>query len=196
MINKIGGKMIISITGKSGSGKTYISRMLAAKLCAELISFDEISHKTLENVDILQKIKNYFGDIVFESKKLNRKKLGKIVFSDNEKLDYLNNICQIKMEEIIDTKIKKNKNTLFIFEYSLLPKMKYFNMSDCKILIKADTHIRKTRILSRDNISEAYFDSRENNSIEYNESQYDIIIENNHNLDIDKIIKQIKEILC
>jgi len=74
--------------------------------------------------------------------------------------------------------------------------MKYFKMSDCKILIKADTHIRKTRILTRDNISEAYFNSRENNSIEYNESQYDIIIENNHNLDIDKIIKQIKEILC
>ena len=57
--------MIISITGKSGSGKTYIARMLASRLCAELVSLDEISHNTLEMNDILLKIKNYFGNSVF-----------------------------------------------------------------------------------------------------------------------------------
>lgn len=187
---------IISITGKSGSGKTYIARMLAARLCAELVSFDEISHDSLENNEIISKIRSIFGNSVFDANKINRKKLGQIVFADNQKLDFLNNICQAKMEEIIDAKINNSKNTTFIFEYSLLPKMKYFEMSKCKILIKADSHIRKSRILSRDNISEEYFNARENNSIEYDESKFDIIIDNNENLDFDKIIKNIKEILC
>lgn len=192
----INNNIIISITGKSGSGKTYVARMLAARLCAELVSFDEISHDALENHDIIANIQTFFGKSVFDNSKINRKKLGQVVFADKKKLEYLNNICQIKMEDIIDNKIKANKNSTFIFEYSLLPKMKYFEMSQCKILIKADSQIRKSRILSRDNISEEYFDARENNSIDYNESLFDIIIENNKKLDFEKIIKQIKEILC
>lgn len=187
---------IIIVTGKSGSGKTYVARMLAARLCAELITFDEISHKSLENSDIISKVRSFFGNSVFDANKINRKKLGKIVFSDNDKLNYLNNICQVKMEELIDAKLNNSKNTTFIFEYSLLPKMKYFEMSKCKILINADSHIRKSRILSRDKISEEYFDVRENNSLEYDESKFDLIIENNTRLDFEKIIQKIKEILC
>ena len=188
--------MVISISGKSGSGKTFIAKQITKYFDAELISFDEISHKTLEDKMVLEKIKTQFGIEVFENNILNRKKLGKIVFSDNKKLDLLNSICQSKMEEIIDEIMQKDNNKIYILEYALLPKMKYFNNSDCKILIKASPSIRKTRIISRDNISEEYYLSRENNSINYNEKDFDIIIENDYQLNIEKIVKKIKEVLC
>lgn len=188
--------MIITISGKSGSGKTFIATKLAPKFNAKIISFDEISHQILKNSDILEKIKSYFGETVFENKRLNRKKLGQIVFAEPDKLKYLNSISQIKMEELIDAILSKNQNENFILEYALLPKMKYFLKSDCNILVTADLHQRKTRIIKRDNITEEYFLIREKNAIDYTNLNFDIIIENNDNFDINKLIKQIKEVLC
>ena len=59
--------MIISITGKSGSGKTYIAQKLAKYFDAKILSFDDISHQALEDDDIKDKIKTQFGDFLFEN---------------------------------------------------------------------------------------------------------------------------------
>ena len=99
------------------------------------------------------------------------------------------------MESQID-KILENKAKNYILEYLLLPKMKYFKMADCRILIKSDDHLRKSRIIKRDNISEEYFYERENNSIEFDEELFDIIVHNDNNLDLEKLANKIKEILC
>lgn len=187
--------MIILITGKSGSGKTFIANKLASFFNAEVISFDKISHDSLKRPDVINEIKTQFGEEIIENNAINRKKLGKIVFNDENKLQFLNNLIQIKMESQID-KILENNAKNYILEYLLLPKMKYFNMSDCKILIKANDHLRKSRIIKRDNISEEYFYERENNSIEFDEKLFDIIVQNDNNLDFEKLASNIKEVLC
>lgn len=187
--------MLVLITGKSGSGKTYIANKLAPMLNAEIISIDKLSHKILENDKVINEIKTQFGSDFIENKVINRKKLGKIVFSDKSKLEILNNIVQPKIEAEID-KITQNKAKIYILDYLLLPKMKYFNLADLRILITANNHIRKTRIIKRDNISEQYYLAREENSIDFNAELFDIIIENNDNINLDKITQQIKEKLC
>lgn len=188
--------MIITITGKSGSGKTYLANKIAPFFNAKIISFDEISHNVLTDKQVLNKIEQYFGKSVFDNEKLNRKKLGNIVFNNTENLNLLNNLCQSKIEDEVDKIIKDNKAEILILEYALLPNMKYFNMSNCNILIKASHNLRKTRIVNRDKISDEYFLMRENNSLEYDESKFDIIIENELNLNVEQISQQIKEILC
>ena len=40
---------IICITGKSGSGKTYLASMLASKLICYVIDIDRIAHDVLTN---------------------------------------------------------------------------------------------------------------------------------------------------
>ena len=187
--------MLILITGKSGSGKTFIANKLAAFLDAEIISIDKISHEAIEEKEVINQIKTQFGDKFIENNRINRKKLGNFVFKDNNKLEILNSITQPIIEAKID-KILINKSKIYILEYLLLPKMKYFDTADCKILIKANPHFRKTRIIKRDNISEEYFNLREQNSIEFNEELFDIILTNDNNLDIEKLAIEIKEFLC
>ena len=183
---------IITISGKSGSGKSYVAKIIANSFDANIIFVDEISHKTLELEKIKQQIKEKFGDVVFDGNKINRKKLSDIVFNDEKKLEWLNKLCWPEMDMMIDKKLLKNK--LNILDYSLLPKMKYFNES-FKILVKAKKTVRKNRIILRDKIDIESFNLRENNSLIYNEKNFDIVILNNDSIDKSKLLSKIKTFL-
>ena len=78
------------------------------------------------------------------------------------------------MCEIIDEIIATNENV--IIEWILLPQTKYFDMCDVKILCKRSYENRLKAVMERDNISTEYFETREKNSIEYNEDLFDKII--------------------
>lgn len=184
---------IICITGKSGSGKTYLANMLACKLVAEAIDIDSIAHDVMDSAEMRQKIRARFGASVFSGLKIDRKKLGEILFSDKQKLSYVEKLTQLEMEKKIDEIIQKTTANYVVLEYSLLPLMKYFKTSQFNILVKASEDVRKNRILSRDNISEDYFFMREKNSLEYDEKDYNIVVDNTKCFDIDFIISKIKE---
>ena len=183
---------LIIVTGKSGSGKTFVANKIAESLNCPELSLDEISHQTLTIESVKQFVKNTFGDSVFNGDEINRKKLGTLAFSTPEKLEQLNDICHQEMLKIIDRKLQDTPADYFVLDYLLLPQMKYFETAFFKVLVKANNHTRKTRIISRDNITEEYFNSRDNNSIEFDETDYDCVLENSHNIDLTDLIKQIK----
>jgi dephospho-CoA kinase len=84
---------IIGITGGIGSGKTEVAKIFK-KLGAKIISGDEIGKEVVEkNRPVLKKLVRIFGEgILNGNRKLNRRKLGKIVFSSIENRDKLNKI--------------------------------------------------------------------------------------------------------
>ena len=94
--------MIIGITGRSGSGKSYLSDILAEKLDMIHIDIDKISHEILTFEKSKNFLLNEFGPEIFDNGIVNRKALGKIVFASPEKLEKLNRFCQIEMESKID----------------------------------------------------------------------------------------------
>ena len=110
-------KFFISISGKSAVGKSKFSILLAKKLNAKVFAFDKISHLSLCDQTIKKQLKDKFGDKIFDnSNNVDRKKLGAIVFNDNEKLSFLNNICQNFMEKYIDNAIFEAKEKYIIFD--------------------------------------------------------------------------------
>lgn len=186
-------KFLIVITGKSGVGKSVFSKILANELDCLLLNLDNISHLSLEDNEIKSKLKTNFGEEIFDGDKILRKKLGKIVFNNPEKLNFLNSISQIFMEDYIDNFIKNSNKKFIILEYALLTKMKYFNDSDYKILIYADKQTRFDRLIKRDNVTEDYLNLREKNLPDFDKSNFDECIDNSisKNQDLYEIAKNI-----
>lgn len=167
--------MLIGITGKSGSGKTTLAKWLAQYSNFYVIDVDEVGHSILDREDVQKLIKEKFG---IEVSSTNRKALGEVVFNNREKMKEYADMTFELMCEKIDEIIISYENV--IIEWILLPQTKYFDLCDVKILCKRSYENRLKSVKERDNISTEYFETREKNSIEYNEDLFDkIIITNN-----------------
>lgn len=172
---------IIGVTGKSGSGKTTLSIKLSEQLNCSYISIDKIGHQATNEPHITEILCNKFGKDILDrdTKKINRKKLGDIVFSDKEKMDELTQITWSYMQERLD-EILKRKTEYIILEWALLPISKYWNQCDVKIIVQSDDYERKQRVIERDHISEEYFIKRDSNSMNYSEVKSDYIFNNDY----------------
>lgn len=185
---------IIGITGKSGTGKSTLTALLSEKLRCNSINVDKIGHKATSDEKISKKLCETFGnEILGNDKRIDRKKLGNIVFSNKEKMDLLTDITWGYMQEVLDEIIKKDAGEIIILEWALLPISKYWKKCDTKILIKAEDKERKNKVMQRDHISEEYFLKRDSGSVDYQSFEFDYIFENDYHLEtMEKIVNTIK----
>lgn len=163
--------MLVGITGKSGSGKTTFAKWLADNADYFLIDVDKIGHQILDRPDVREKIKNAFG---VEVTSTDRKALGEIVFNNRDKMREYADLTFGLMCEVIDEIIATHPKC--VIEWILLPKTKYFNMCDVKVLCERSYENRMNAVLKRDGITEDYFKTRDKNSIEYNRDDFDHIL--------------------
>ena len=171
--------MIIGICGKSGSGKSTIAKQITSRYKnAVHLDIDKIAHKSHKDEEVKQKIIGTFTESVLTNNEIDRKKLGRIVFASKEKMKLLEEITWEFMEKEIDSFINENKDKIIILDYILLPLTKYFDKCNIKILLNIPYHIRKQRVLSRDDITEEQFDLRDSASIQYEMSDFDVVLEN------------------
>ena len=171
--------MLIGICGKSGSGKSSIANQIANKYKNVVhLDIDTIAHKSHQDQFVKKELVETYGEEILTNNQIDRKKLGKIVFSSREEMEKLKKITWDFMEKEIDKFLFQNKDKIIILDYILLPLTKYLNMCDIKILLDIPYEIRKERVLARDNITEESFLLRDASSIEYNKDEFDIVINN------------------
>lgn len=189
--------MLIGITGKSGSGKTFVAEWLKNKLDATLLKFDQISHEVVASNSYKLFVRsNISNDVFDENQNIDRKKLGEIVFNDPQKLELINKFAEEKMIEIIDKKLQKCTKKYIILDYILLPLMKYFKICDLTILIESNKNTRFERVKTREKISKDYFEKRDKTSPNFEDFNFDLIFENSNQTNLENLFEQIKEKLC
>lgn len=184
--------MIISIVGKSSSGKSYISKLLnhySNKIVN--LNIDKVGHYVLTLDEVKMQLIKLFGPSVIKDNMVDRKTLGEIVFNNQKNMDKLTEITWNSMQQIIDKFIDDNKNKIIILDWLLLPKSKYFNISDIKILVDAPYDIRLKRAIKRDNITEDQFKTREKASLNFNISDFDYVI---NNIEKEKTKRKVRDI--
>ena len=174
--------MIIGICGKSGSGKSTLAKDIIkiTNNKAVHLDIDKVGHNVLLLPEVKNELVNSFGEDIINEKNVDRKKLGDIVFNSRIEMNKLSNITWKYMEIEIDKFIQENRERIIILDWLLLPKTKYLDLCDIKILLNVPYEIRKERAMKRDNIKESNFDLREKASIEYNENDFDYILVNNN----------------
>ena len=179
--------MIIGISGKSGSGKSSISKYLEKNYHYYWIDTDRIAAYIRK--EYLEEIVSFINDdSVINGNDIDSKKLGSILFKNKELLKVYNDFIYEKMKNKIDELVKEKPNV--IIDSLFLPIMDIYKECDYTILVKCKDQLRKERIIKRDNIEEQYYLDRDSNGLEYRDSDFDFIIDNTKDYKI-----QLKEIL-
>lgn len=170
--------MLIGIVGKSGAGKsTLVKKMQDLDDSVVHIDIDKIGHDILKDSEIVNHIVEIVGDSsVLVGGVLDRKKVGNIIFNDLKKYEEYYKYTEKIEYDIIDEIISKNEDKKIVLDWILLDRTKYWDCLDYRILIDTSYKIRKNRVVLRDNISENYFDLRENMRGCYNIEEMDIVI--------------------
>ena len=97
-------KHAIVITGSIGSGKSAVCKLLAG-LGFEIIDADSIAHEQLNLC--ASEVAAEFGDEVLNGGKIDRNKLGALVFNDADKLKILEQILHPKIRREILSRAAK-----------------------------------------------------------------------------------------
>ena len=183
--------MLITITGASGSGKSSISDLLCS-LNENIVhlNIDKVGHEVLDIPEIKKIVSKKFH-LKMKDNKINRKELGDLIFNNHQNMKQLSDITWNAMEKQIDNFIAKNKNKIIILDWILMPKTKYFNISNINILVQADFHTRMKRAMQRDGINENAFIEREQATLDFTKNNFDYIIENDDRKQTRKEVKKI-----
>ena len=188
---------LIGVTGKSGSGKSEICNKIGQKLNCEVIRIDKIGHFVVEQKAVLTKLIKHFGkQILDEDGSFSRKKLGALVFFDENNMKALTDFTLPEMIKTVKRQIAQCKKDIVILDYILLPILPFWETCNLKILINCPQKLRFSRIIKRDNVSLSYIKKRESASLNYSafkfDKKYKNIDKTEFNFIVEDICKTIK----
>ena len=128
--------MIIGITGSFGSGKTTVAKMFG-RFGAYAIDADNVYHSLIRpGGKCYKKIVMHFGkDILGKSRRVDRKKLSRVVFKDKSKLKLLNSATHPEVIKEIKRIMKSRKEKVVIIDAPLLIESGFYKEVDKIILV-------------------------------------------------------------
>ena len=177
---------IVGVTGGSGCGKTTFLQALE-KQGAMVLDCDEVYHELLKtSKPMLDAIDARFPGVV-ENGALQIKKLGEIVFHDEQALADLNTITHRYVTEEIQRRLRehaKNGGTSAAIDAIALIESGAGELCDLIVGVTAPREARIERLLKREGVTRAYAESRidAQKPNEWFEEHCDRILENNHTL--------------
>ena len=175
--------MIIGITGGTGCGKTTLLNIIRQQ-GGMILDCDAIYHQLLQtDTEMLAAIEARFPGTV-EQGALDRKKLGAIVFADEQALLDLNQITHGAVRREVLAQLQTAPalaaiDAIGLFEGDLA------RLCQVTVAVTAPVEERVRRLMARDGITEAYARSRieAQHSDEWFARRCDHVLENSGNID-------------
>ena len=151
--------MILGITGGTGCGKTTLLTCIQDR-GGLVLDCDAVYHRLLkEDQGLLEAIAARFPGTVEEGT-LDRKKLGSLVFSDEEALTALNAITHKAVKAEVVRVLETEKPSLAAIDAIALFEGNLAQLCDYTVAVTAPMEDRVQRLMLRDGISESYARSR------------------------------------
>jgi dephospho-CoA kinase len=192
--------IIIGLTGSTGSGKSIVAKCLQ-EYNMLVIDSDKIAHEIIKKgKPAYNELITIFGQAILEDDlEIDRKKLGKIVFSDKEKLDKLTKCTHkhiiIEIKNIINSNKYNEAIKGLVIDAPLLVEAGLHKIVDEVWVVYSEVDMRLARIMNRDHITREQAYNRINSQMKWEElSKYaDVIIVNNST--IENVINQVNTAL-
>ena len=148
-------KVILGITGGTGSGKTSALNAIR-DLGGTVIDCDAVYHKMVaENQELRHAIEVKFHGVFNSDGSLNRKKLGELVFENKERMEQLNEVIYRFLVPEVQRLCQKGGDLVAIDAINLV-ESGADSICDKTIAITAPMELRVRRITARDGIDERY----------------------------------------
>ena len=175
----------VGLTGGIACGKSTVAQMFVL-LGAHLIDFDKLAHEVQEPAQPAWKdVVNCFGsDILLPDKKIDRNKLGNIVFNDQEKLKTLNNIVHPCVFQEWHHRLEKIKadhlHAIVLSDIPLLFEGNMQHLFDLTILVLISSEEQISRLIERNGVNKEEAGKRLKSQLPIGEKirLADIVIEN------------------
>lgn len=186
----------IVLTGLIASGKSTVADILKEE-GYKVIDADQINRKLIakggENYLAIKNDPDFSP--AFVSGKLDKKKLGEIIFSDKDKMEKINSLTHRNIINKINEEIASTRDKTVFVEIPLYFQMKEKFENDQVILITCDKDIQIKRLMAREKISESFAKKKieSQDVIEKMLAQSDLIIDNSG--DEEELKDKIRKIL-
>ncbi|MEA3290482.1 MAG: dephospho-CoA kinase [Campylobacterota bacterium] len=189
-------KNAIALTGGIATGKSTVASlfMLHGFLT---IDADQIAHKLLD--ENYKTIEELFGNQYIEDKKVLRKKLGDLIFNnEDEKLKLEQFIHPLIKEQIIkEAAVFEQQNKPYLIDIPLFFEKRNYDIKR-SVVVYTPKEIQLQRLTKRDDISEDDAKSRISNQMDIEEKKKlaDFIIDNSKDLknlqdEVERVKKEI-----
>ena len=193
--------MLIGLTGGIASGKSLVAEELK-RLGAYLIDADEIAREVVKTgLPTYNEIVKEFGEkILNPDKTINRKELGRIVFSNTELRKRLERITHPRIQEKIDKYIKeikgRNPDAIIVVDAALLIEAGLYKKMEKVIVVYADEKTQIERLMERDGFTMDAAKNRLSAQMPLTEKRRyaDFVIENVEGKNKEKIKDEVKAI--
>ena len=175
----------VGLTGGIACGKSTVAKMFV-KNGAHLIDFDGLAHEVQEPGKAAWKeVVNHFGEEILQpDKKIDRVKLGNVVFADKEKLSELNNIVHPIVFQEWHTRLvkigKKEKHAIVLSDVPLLFEVNMQHLFDLTMLVLIAPEEQINRLVERNGINKEEAEKRLKSQMPIGEkiALADIVIDN------------------
>lgn len=170
----------VGITGGIGSGKTTVCRMLETLGVPVFYADTEAARLQNEDPEVVQRIKDAFGEEIYVNGQLDRKALAKIVFKDAAKLKALTSIVHPAVHKAFQEWSERQQAPYSIREAAVMIESGSHRDLDALIVVHAPEDTRVRRVVKRDGSDEESVRARMARQLSENErlSHADHVIDN------------------
>jgi dephospho-CoA kinase len=142
----------IGLTGGIGSGKTTVAKIF--ELLGVPVYYADDASKRLyaTNKDLMEALKQHFGEDIYTDEQLNRSKLAAVVFNDAAKLELLNSLVHPLTIKDAEEWMQQQTTPYIIKEAALLFEAGSASGLDYIIGVSTPQPLRIKRVMERDEV--------------------------------------------
>lgn len=147
--------MIVGITGGIATGKSTVSRLFQAAGW-QVIDADQVAKQVRDTSPIVKDaLINRFGPGLYDSGRLDTRRLGQLVFANSAALHDLNQLLQPLIRTAIIRQLHSIDSNKVVLDIPLLFEQGYQQLCDVVVVVAVDEHTQYRRLVARDALSES-----------------------------------------